>query len=115
MTTTHWEGRTKPAGEIIGTIVVSIRIAPEDGVHVGYCDTFDVSSFGDTIDDALDATLEAVEVYLEALDDSGDRERVFTERGVMFFPGEPPADFEPAPVSVHPGEVVAAQRVSISS
>lgn len=111
---TEWHGRSRPNGTITGTIFVSIRIVREDEGFVGHCDTFDVSSFGRSIEEALDATLEAVEVYLEAIDDVGDRARVFAERGVILFPGEPPADFEPPKVAVHPGELVTAERISIS-
>lgn len=110
----EWSARTKPTGTIIGTIVVSLRIVREDEDLVGYCDTFDVSSFGATVEEAVANTLEAVEVYLEALDDAGDRDRVFAERGVIFFPGEPPADFEVSAIVRHPGEFVTAERVSIA-
>lgn len=113
MTVTQWEGRTKPSGEIFGTIVVSIRVTPEGDQFVGHCDTFDVASCGDTIEAAIDATLEAVEVYLEALDDAGERDGVFAARGVIFFPGEPPDDFVVS-ASVRHGEYVTAERVSVS-
>lgn len=114
VTTTRWDGRAKPSGEIIGTIVVSIRITPEDDQFVGHCETFDVASCGDTIEEAIDATLEAVEVYLEALDEADDRERVFAERGVIFFPGEPPADFEVPAVVRQPRELVTVERLSVT-
>lgn len=58
--------------------------------------------------------LEAVEVYLETLDDLGERDRVFAERGVIFFPGEPPEGFELPPVAAKPGVFVTAERVSIA-
>lgn len=110
---TEWSGRRRPdASKIIGTIVLPIKIVLEDKVYVGYCPTFDVSSFGSTIEEALDSTLEAVEVYLEAIDDVNERERVFAEKGVLFFPGEPPPDVE-MPTMTHPGDIVTTQRISV--
>lgn len=110
---TSWEARKRPEGAVLGTIVVFIRIVEDDGVFVGHCAPFGVSSFGDSVEAARDATLEAVEVYLEAIDEVGERDKVFADLGVLYFPGEPPAEVE-WPTKVHPGEYVTAERVSVA-
>jgi predicted RNase H-like HicB family nuclease len=111
---TRWSGTRRPEAEesIGGYILVRIRVWPEDEKFVGECVELDVSSFGDTVDDAIRMTLEATELYLETIDDLGERERLFAEKGVTFYSAEPPPGTE-VYVTVHPGEVVSSQRLAL--
>jgi predicted RNase H-like HicB family nuclease len=104
--------RPRPGARQLGHVLLTITVSPEDDSYVGVCQELGTSSFGTTIDEALKATLEATSAYLEALEDSGERERVFKERGVAFYEKEPPSDFETVNVIAHPGQVISAQRLS---
>lgn len=110
--TTEWTAE-RPAGPALGHILVTFRISrDDDGYYVGECQELGVSSFGNTLQEALDATVEATEAYLQALDETGERDRVFSERGVQFYRNTPPDDLTEVPLEAHPGEVVSPQRLS---
>jgi len=112
---THWSAtRPQPGAKTLGHVVVQFKIAPpdEDGLIVGECVELGTSSFGETLEEALNATVEATAAYLEALDDSGELERVLKERGVEFHPVAPADDEEQTVPPVYPGETVSVQRLS---
>lgn len=52
--------------------------------------------------------MDAVELYLDALEEEGERERVFGERGIEIHEGEPPGYELVVTTSVHPKEIVTA-------
>lgn len=97
----------------MGYVVLTIRIHREDDAYVGLCEELDVSSFGDSVDEALAATLEATALYLETLDDEGERDAVFAERGITMLRTEP-ADTVELSLITHPGEVVSTQRLVLA-
>lgn len=109
----HWSfTKPDPSFAVLGHVLLTFRVRrDEDGFYVGDCEPLGVSSFGNTIEEALDATLEATAAYLEALDDSGERERVFAEKGITFS-REIPEDWIETKVIAHPGELVSPQRLS---
>lgn len=111
---THWSfERPATDAQPIGHVLLTFRmVRDEDGFYVGKCQELGISSFGDSVDGALGATLEATSLYLETLDDQGERERVLDEKGIKFLPG-PPHDNATVPIEVHPGEVVSPQRLSM--
>ncbi len=106
--------RPKPGTKVDGNVLLRFRIQPdhETGLYEGECVELGVPSFGETVDAALVSTMEATALYLEALDESGERERVFAEKNIVMFPGEPPEELE-VTVMAHPGEVVTPQRLSV--
>lgn len=111
-TEVRWTGERPQGGHAEGFVVVNFRITEEGQSYVGECIEFGVSSFGGTVEEAMANTMEAVEAYLEALEDEQERDRVFTERGIEFYRVEPPEEME-IRVLAHPGEYVSPQRLAV--
>jgi predicted RNase H-like HicB family nuclease len=97
----------------IGYVLLTFRGHEEDGQYVSACEELGVASCGDTIEAAFDALEEAVALYLDVLEEDGERERVFAERGITIRPGEPPPPGEAEPVSVRLREYVSRRLVSV--
>ena len=68
-----------------GSIVVTYRVRKEGDQFVAECIELGVASCGDTIDDAFRMIDDAVTLYLNSLEEEGERERVFKERGIIVF------------------------------
>jgi predicted RNase H-like HicB family nuclease len=96
-----------------GYILLTFKVHEEDGLYVSECEELQVASFGDTIEEAFNALEDAVIVYLNALDDEGDRERVFAERGIEIIPGQPELNGEAVPVLARPHEYVSPHPMRI--
>lgn len=96
-----------------GYILLTFKVHEEDGFYVSECDELDIASFGDTIEGAFDALEEAVFVYLNALEDEGERERVLTERGIEIIPGQPEPNGEAVTILARPREYVSPHPMRI--
>ena len=68
-----------PVGDIV--ILTSV-VEPEDAMFVSTCIELGTSSCGDTIQEAFENLEEAITVHLNALEEVGETERVFEERGI---------------------------------
>lgn len=79
-------------GQIEGYVTLLGVVEKEDGQFVSSCPQLGVASCGDTLDEALDNLDEALELYLNDLEETGDLERVFQEMGVEVKVGPPPPD-----------------------
>lgn len=64
------------------------EIYPEGNQYVGYCPDLNVSSFGDTPDEAADSLLEAIEAFLEGCELLGTLHEVLTESGSQNYGGQ---------------------------
>jgi predicted RNase H-like HicB family nuclease len=64
-------------------IVVRVEIFREGDVYVGLCSDLDVSSFGETIDEARKSVREAVEGFLEECEAMGTLAEVLEEAGFI--------------------------------
>ena len=95
----------------MGYLLLLFRVSEEDGQFVGLCEELGVSSCGDTLADALAATFEAAILYLNTLEQLGDRERVFKEKKLHLSSLVPTKDVRP---TVHPGEMVSPQRLVLT-
>lgn len=62
-------------------ISVRIEIFKEEGVFVALSSGLNVSSFGETIDDAKKSIKEAIEVFVEECQEKGTLEEVLEESG----------------------------------
>ena len=89
-----------------GYVVLTGTVEPEDHQFVSYCPELDVSSCGDTIEEALDNLGEAIEVQISELGDLGYLERVFRKNEVEV--KTPPMPADTVSVSVPPGRIVRA-------
>ena len=63
-------------------ITLTFVIEPEDDRYVATCRELDVASQGTSIEDAVHHLQNAVTLYLEVLEEDGELERVFRERGI---------------------------------
>ena len=68
-----------PAGDIV---VLTSVVEPEGEMFVSTCIELGTASCGDTIQEAFDNLDEAIAVHLNALEELGETERVFHERGI---------------------------------
>ncbi len=113
--TTEWLiDRPSPQSNPVGYVVLRFRIYedPETGLYQGECLDLDAASFGESVEEALDATMEATALYLETIDDLGERDRIFKERGIEIVTKEPSDDTTLEVVS-HPSEIISVQRLAV--
>lgn len=111
---TEWSfEKPAPEAEVLGHVVLRFVVRPQDddGYFVGECEDFGVSSFGSTVEETLHSTLEATAAYLEGLDDAGERDRIFAEKGVVFYVTAPDIEVDVF-FKLHPGEFSTPQRLS---
>jgi predicted RNase H-like HicB family nuclease len=64
------------------SIALTFVIEPEGDRFVATCPELDVASFGDSVEDAAAHLENAVLLYLDVIEEDGERERVFHERGL---------------------------------
>ena len=69
-----------------GVIVLTTLVEPEGDKCVSWCEELGTASCGDTVEDAFANILEAVEVHLNGLQEIGETERIFEERGIEVLP-----------------------------
>lgn len=96
-----------------GYILLTFKVHEEDGHYVSECDEFEVSSCGETIEEAFDALEDAVILYLTTLEEEGERERVFTERKIDVISGDPPHDAPEIEVRARLNEYVSPHPMRI--
>ena len=63
-------------------ILLTEIVSEEDGQYVSHCPELGTASCGSTIDEAFANLQEAIDVHLNALEEVGERERVFSERDI---------------------------------
>jgi predicted RNase H-like HicB family nuclease len=81
-------GRTrmqKPVGYIQVTLIAS----EEEGGYASICPELGIASQGETADEALASLRDATMVFLNTIEQLGQRERVFKERHIRVHPHEP--------------------------
>jgi len=93
-----------------GYIEVTFRIHQENSHFVSACPELDVASCGDTIDEALKNIREATLLYLNTIEEQGERQRIFHEKRITLHHKEPP---ERKRVEVKPNELVSTFLASI--
>ena len=69
-------------------VIYRAEIFPEGDCYVGLCRELDVSSFGDSPEDAGNSLQEAVELFLEGCEDMGTLDDVLEESGFYKVNGE---------------------------
>lgn len=97
----------------VGSIIVTFRVHREEDEYVAECPELGVASCGDTIDDAFNMIGDAVELFLNSLEDEGERERFFRERNITVFQDESPSQGV-ASISARLDEYVKRQVVPVN-
>ena len=85
-----------PIGDIV---VLTSVVEPEDDMFVSTCIELGTASCGDTIQEAFENLDEAIAVHLNALEELGETERVFHERGIEIL-RSPIEETVPRPVPI---------------
>ncbi|MDP2931269.1 MAG: type II toxin-antitoxin system HicB family antitoxin [Chloroflexota bacterium] len=73
-----------------GDIVVSIVVTREGNQYSSWSPELDIASCGDTPEEAVKNLREAIQLYLEAIEEEGIREAVFKEKGIKIVGAEEP-------------------------
>jgi len=83
------EGKMKEA--VAGYIDVEIVVTKEGNQYSSWCLELDIASCGDSPEEAVRNLGDALELYLSTLEEEGERERVFKERGIRIVHADEPA------------------------
>jgi predicted RNase H-like HicB family nuclease len=70
-------------------LVYRAEVFQEDNQFVAICPELNVSSFGDTVEEARKSLREAVDLFLEECESMGTLESVLRESGFIPAPGDP--------------------------
>ncbi len=66
----------------IGYVTLTFEVSREGKHFVSRCLELDTASCGDTLDDAFENIEDATFEYLSAIEDLGERTRIFAEKGI---------------------------------
>ena len=70
-------------------IIVTHVIKKENDQYVAICPEFDVSSFGETVEEANDNLKEATSLYLEGIEELKVRDQIFKEKSITTYISQP--------------------------
>ncbi|MGH8908159.1 MAG: type II toxin-antitoxin system HicB family antitoxin [Egibacteraceae bacterium] len=90
---------------------LTFRAYAEADAFVGLCDELAVASAGDTPAEAIEMVIEATLLYLDTIEELGERRRVFAERGLSLEPATSSRQTG-GPVDVHAGETVTRRLLA---
>jgi len=71
-----------------GYVAVEVVVTKEGNQYSSWCPEFDIASCGNTPEEAVKNLGDALELYLTTLEEEGERERVFKERGIRVINGD---------------------------
>ena len=75
--------------ETLGFIQVTLIASEEEGGYASVCPELGIASQGETADEAIASLRDAATVFLNTIEQIGQRERVFKERGIKVHAHEP--------------------------
>jgi|SwirhisoilCB3_FD_contig_61_3680709_length_662_multi_2_in_0_out_0_1 predicted RNase H-like HicB family nuclease len=90
-------------------ITLTLKAEREDDQYVSICPELDLSSYGETTDEAIERLDNMILLYLDTIEADGERERIFKERGIKV-EDRLEANYT---VSVHPGVTATVVRFPI--
>ena len=74
----------------VGYVAIDVIVAKEDNQYSSWCPILDIASCGDSPDEAVKNLGDALELYLNTLEEEGEREQVFKERGIKVVDADEP-------------------------
>ena len=92
-------------------IALTFVFEREDDEYVALCPELDIASQGDTIEDAATHLENAVLLYLDTIEEDGEREQIFRERGIKI-EERLEADYD---VKIHPGVFATVRRLPVGA
>lgn len=75
-----------PTQRMVGVAVLQARFHKEGDQWLGECSELGTATFGDSLEEVQAELRELIELHLDALGRSGERDRFFAEHGVRFSP-----------------------------
>jgi predicted RNase H-like HicB family nuclease len=81
--------RSLSKSRLLGFIELTFIASEEEGGYVSTCPELGIASQGKTVDEAFENLKDATQVYLETIQQLGERERVFKERHIRIRRTEP--------------------------
>ena len=94
---------------VLASVLLTEVVEREGEQYVSTCLELGTSSCGDTIEEALSNLEDAIGLHLNALEDIGDRDRIFQERGIVVSDGEAIT----MPMKIPVGKILRASRHEI--
>ena len=73
-----------------GYIAVEVVVTKEGNQYSSWCPELDIASCGDNPEDAVRNLGDALELYIKTLEEEGERERVFREKGIRIVSSDEP-------------------------
>ncbi len=65
---------------------LNTKVKKHDDLYVGYCVELGTVTQGDSLEEVCENLKDATYVHLSMLDEIGERERVFREKGIVMLP-----------------------------
>lgn len=112
MSTSQKDSAEAGGGATRGSILVTGVVKEEDGQFASYCRELETASCGDTVAEALGNLWEAVQVYLDALEETGEIHSVLRDRNIRIDYADEHTWEEPR-IRAPLGEIVSAYRASV--
>ena len=81
--------RVAASRDVVAYVVMTFRVYPEGKQYVAECVELGTASCGETIDEAFANIQDATVLYLNAIGESGERERIFRRRNIRTYLGHP--------------------------
>ena len=73
-----------------GYVVAEVVVTKEGNQYSSWSPEFDIASCGDSPEEAVKNFGDALELYLNTLEEEGERQRVFEERGIRVVHADEP-------------------------
>lgn len=90
-------------------ITLRLEAEREDDLYVANCPALDISSYGDTVEEAFAHLKNAIFLYLDTIEEDGERERIFRERGIKI-DERLETNYE---ITVHPDVIATVSRFTV--
>ena len=71
-------------------IAVEVVVTKEGNRYSSWCPDLDIASCGDSSEEAIENLGDAIDLYLNTLEEEGERERVFKERSIRVVSADEP-------------------------
>ncbi len=96
--------------EMDGYVVLTGTVEPEGNQFVSCCRELGTSSCGDTVHEALESLGDAIQVHLDALEETGELHSFLREKNVNIYLSPPPDEIS---VRVPPGKMFTTYKRQI--
>jgi len=103
-----WFLLDKPGVELFHTVLTfRVTYNHQEQAYEAECVELGVPAFGETLEGAIEHVEEATSLYLNTIEQLGERARVFDERGIDVRFGRPAGASASEPVALEPGDTVS--------